>query len=103
MSLFDQCCYGAMSWPLDPEWKCEFCGQRSLLWAIRHAEAHCTGCHAVYYFRGDGDPGEVLTVPQCLIKKEYGEAYKRIPIGERKGMDQMTQEEWERALSVEAP
>ena len=89
-----------MNWPLDSAWSCEYCGERSLLWALQHAEAHCTGCHAVYYFRGKGDPGPILTVPINLIKKEYGDAYKRIPSVNRKRMDQMAKEEWEAALNA---
>ena len=90
------CCWGAMNWPIDPDWRCEFCGEVSLLWALPNGECHCQKCHAVYSMR---DEEKILTAPISCIKKEYGESWKRLP-EPRKSMNEMTKEDWKSAMGV---
>ncbi len=87
---------GYMDWPLDKEWRCEICGGRALTWGIVHAMCRCDRCH-VHYMMRDKGKDEVITVPRSIIKPEYGEAFKTIFRETSKRLEDVADEEWDKA------
>lgn len=84
---------GTMDWPLNKDWKCEFCGERLLIWGIVHATCRCSKCHIHYRMRNEDD--NVVDTPICNIKLEYAQAYKNIFNETRKPIDEVTDAEWD--------
>lgn len=84
---------GYMNWPLDKNWKCEFCEGRSLTWGLPHAVCRCNNCHVQYKMRDKKH--EIVDIPICLVKPEYYQIYKDIFEQTRKPIDEVTDEEWE--------
>ncbi len=84
---------GFMDWPLDKDWKCEFCGERSLTWGLPHAVCRCNNCHIQYKMRDTKD--NVVNIPICLVKPEYGKVYKKIFKEISKPIDEITDIEWD--------
>ncbi len=77
---------GRMSWPLDNEWVCPFCGDRFLTWGFVHGQCRCETCHVIYMMRNGADH---VTTPICLLKEEYKEPFKRYWQECHKPIDQM--------------
>ena len=63
--------HGYMNWPLTPNWRCEICGGRWLIWGFTHARCRCDTCHTEYHMR-DKD-GLIVNKPICWLKPEYME------------------------------
>ena len=84
---------GYMDWPLDKDWICEICGNRSvLIWGLTHAVCRCSECHMQYTMRNDED--EVVSTPICMIKEDYRtaaiEGHKKLKIP----LSEFTKEQW---------
>lgn len=60
---------GYMNWPLNPDWKCQTCGGRSLIWGMQHAACRCDTCHTEYYMRDARK--NIIDTPICMLKDEY--------------------------------
>ena len=83
---------GYMDWPLDKDWKCETCGEQSLIWGLVHAQCRCTNCHTQYRMRDDED--KVVNVPICQLKPEYKEPAKRAYSKYKLPIDKLSDEQW---------
>jgi len=73
--------WGVMNWPIEREWKCEFCGSshgvRSwLVWGFVHGECRCSGCEVRYTMLDENR--KPVTTPIHLLKPEFVEPFKRI-------------------------
>lgn len=93
---------GRMDWTLNPEWKCEICGARSLQWGMRHAQCRCVSCHTQYNMRTVDEASTVVTTPICLLKPEYKEAFSKIWQRDHKNIDEVPQETWDQYLKLES-
>lgn len=101
----------AMSWPIDPDWKCEICGMTPpaslidlvmgkpyLTWGLRNGDCRCDACHTQYTMRDwEAEGFSPVTTPICLLKPEYKTAFVKLWEEEHRPVDQITDEEWETA------
>ena len=85
-----------MNWPLDTDWVCEICGTRWLTWSLQHGICCCDTCHAQYTMR---DKERICTRPQCLLKPDYHSAFKSLWSQLHKGIDEITDDEWDSVLA----
>ena len=108
---------GMMDWPLDPEWTCEVCGYRGLIWGLLHRErwitlpegivisgyrgliwglvhgvCRCVQCHVQYAMR-DSD-GQIVDVPIVRLKTEYDAPAKSAWAALHIPVDKLTDEQW---------
>ncbi len=88
--------HGIMDWPVDSDWKCEVCLQRSaLIWGLRHAECRCSVCHTQYYMRDSTEENKMVTRPINTLKDEYFKAFKSIYAKTPKKIQEVEDAEWE--------
>lgn len=88
---------GYMDWPVDPDWVCETCGGRVLIWGLVHGVCRCDTCHTQYHMRPDG---EIVMVPVCRLKPEYKASAKAGWREYHKPISEWTDEMWDRAFSL---
>lgn len=69
-----------MNWPVQKDWRCEFCGEDRwhLDWHFAHGTCFCRNCGAMYrMLDSDAAVYTRLTVPLSMLKPEYVEGAKK--------------------------
>lgn len=85
---------GFMNWPLNPDWKCQTCGEHAgLTWGMVHAECRCNACHTQYYMRDENK--QMVDMPVCMLKDEYKEPAKQLWGKLHTHMSEWTDEDWD--------
>ena len=89
---------GYMNWSLNPNWKCEICGEnQGLTWGLVHAQCRCNVCHTQYRMRDEKD--EVVKKPICQLKPKYYDAFKLIWEVYKQQIEEVSDEQWEEQLT----
>lgn len=83
---------GYMSWPIDPDWKCQTCGGPSLIWGLVNGQCRCMKCHTQYFMKDE--KGDRVTTPICWLRPEFQEPAREFWKENGTPIDGITREQW---------